>query len=467
MADLEALSGRSAATIARALAAGEASPVALAELLLDRIAAQSSPVFLAVTRERALAEARAAQARLTAGRALSPLDGVPIAWKDLIDVAGTRTTAASDIYRDAEPARADAPIVANAAAAGMVSLGKLNLTEFAYSGLGLNPHYGTPVNPNDPATPRAPGGSSSGSGVAVASGLAPVAIGTDTGGSVRIPSAFNGVVGYKSSEGRISTAGVFALSRTHDTIGPLARSVEDCVLSEMVLRGAATSAVRRRPAEGLRIFVPETVVLDDLDPAVAANFEASLRRLEAAGARIERGPLPPFAEALRLAGEIGTITAAEAYVEHRALVDGPEAARIDRRVVARIMGGKRMPASGLITLHRARAAGMAELAGRLDGALLAMPTTPHTAPEIAPLEADDELFHRVNLKTLRNTLIGNFLNLPGLAIPNGRDADGLPTSFLLAATGGEDDRLLGAGLGVEHIIRGEDATEKDCERMTK
>jgi len=157
---------------------------------------------------------------------------------------------------------------------------------------------------------------------------------------------------------------------------------------------------------------------------------------------------------------LGTITAAEAYVEHRTLVDGPEVERIDRRVVARILGGKRMAAADLITLHRARAAGMAELAERLDGALLAMPTTPHTAPEIAPLEADEDLFHRVNLKTLRNTLIGNFLNLPGLAIPNGRDAGGMPTSFLLAATGGEDDRLLGAGLGAEHIIRGDDTTER-------
>lgn len=467
MSDIEALSRRSASVIGRALAAGEASPVALAELLLDKIAAQGSPVFLAVTRDRALAEARAAEARLKQGRALSALDGVPIAWKDLIDIEGARTTAASDIYRDRAPAQADAAIVANAAAAGMVSLGKVNLTEFAYSGLGLNPHYGTPLNPNDPQTPRSPGGSSSGSGVAVAAGLAPVAIGTDTGGSVRIPASFNGVVGYKSSEGRISTEGVFALSKTHDTIGPLARSVEDCVLTEMALRGAVTSPVRRRPVHGLRIFVPETVVLDDLDPAVATHFEASLRRLEAAGARIERGALPVFDEARRLGAELGTITAAEAYVEHRALIDTPEVDRIDRRVVARIMGGKRMPASDLITLHRARAAGMVELANRLDGALLAMPTTPHTAPEIAPLEADDDLFHRVNLKTLRNTLIGNFLNLPGLAIPNGRDAAGLPTSFLLAAPGGEDVRLLGAGLGAEHIIRDDNTTERQLERMTQ
>jgi aspartyl-tRNA(Asn)/glutamyl-tRNA(Gln) amidotransferase subunit A len=453
MQDPTTLADRSAAVIARALQAGEVSPVALAECLLERIAAQSSPVFLSVTRERALEEARAAEARLKAGRALSPLDGVPIAWKDLIDMAGERTTAASAVYRDAPRRTADAAVVANAVAAGMVSLGKVNLTEFAYSGLGLNPHFGTPVNPHDPAEPRSPGGSSSGSGVAVAAGLAPLAIGTDTGGSVRIPAAFNGVVGYKSSEGRIDARGVFALSKTLDTLGPLGRSVEDCVLADMVMRGVAVTPVRRRPVAGLRIFVPESVVLDDLDPAVAENFERTLKRLEQAGAVIARGPVPEFTRAAQLAAELGTITAAEAYFEHRALVDGPDRDRIDRRVVARIEGGRKMKAAELVALQRARAEDMATLAARLDGAFLAMPTAPHTAPKIAPLEADEERFHKVNLKTLRNTSIGNFLNLPGLAIPDGTDAKGLPTSFLLSTCGGDDDRLLGAGLGAEAVIR--------------
>lgn len=451
--DIETLAGRSAAAIGRALAAGEACPVDLTECLLARIAAQGSPVFLTVTAERARAEARAAAPRLKAGRPLSPLDGVPVAWKDLIDMEGARTTAASDIYREAPPATADAPVVANATAAGMVTLGKLNLTEFAYSGLGFNPHFGTPLNPHGD-TPRAPGGSSSGSGVAVAAGLAPIAIGTDTGGSIRIPAAFNGVVGYKSSVGRIATAGVFALSRTLDTVGPLARSVEDCILTDMILRGAVASAVARQPAGGLRLFVPQSVVFDGIEPAVAANFEAALDRLAGAGARIERGDCPAFAEAARLAGELGTITAAEAYVEHRALIDGPEKARIDRRVVARIEGGKRMAAADLIALHRARDAGRAALARQLDGRLLALPTCPHVAPEIAPLEADDAAFHRVNLKTLRNTAIGNFLDTPGVAIPSGRDEGGLPTSFLLAACSGEDERLLGAALTAEPLIRG-------------
>lgn len=453
MTDLAALSRRTASEIGRALAAGEASPVALTEHLLEKIeAAADSNVFLRVTRERAIAEAEASAARLAAGRPLSGLDGVPIAWKDLFDMAGEVTTAASDVYRSAAPAALDAPCVASVTAAGLVALGKVNLTEFAYSGIGLNPHYGTPANPHSPDVARAPGGSSSGSAVAVAAGMAPCAIGTDTGGSVRVPASFNGLVGYKSSEGWIDGDGVFALSRTLDSVGPLARSVEDCVQLDAALRGLRHSPVRRRPVAGLSLFVPETIVLDDLDPAVAENFEASLKQLEAAGALISRGPLDIFARTAELTAEFGSLTAADAYVEHRTLVESDQVSRIDRRVVARIMGGKGMSAADVISLQRARAELIAQLAERMDDTLIAMPTTALTAPEIAPLEADDDVFHRINLKTLRNTMIGNFLNLPGLALPNGRDADGMPTSLLISAMAGDDERLLGYGLDLEPVL---------------
>lgn len=455
MKDPQAYVGSTAATLGRAIAAGDLDPVSFAEAVLERIEAQTSPVFLAVIRDRAVKEAQAARERARSGRMLSALDGVPIAWKDLIDMDGERTTAASDLFREAPAAKADAPIVANAAAAGMVSLGKLNLTEFAYSGIGLNPHYGTPLNPHSTDGPRSPGGSSSGSGAAVAGNLAPIAIGTDTGGSVRIPAAFNGVTGYKTSEGRITSRGVFALSETLDTVGPLAQTVEDCVLAEAAMRGTVGNLIQRAAPGALHVFVPETIVLDELEPAVSANFEASLQRLATAGVAIARGTLPEFAEAAALAAEIGTITAAEAYLEHAERVDGPARERIDRRVVARIDLGKTMSAAGLLRLQRARAAAMASLAARLDGALLAMPTTPHVAPLTAPLEADDALFHQINLLTLRNTAIGNFLNLPGVAIPNGTGNAGMPTSFLLSAPGGEDDRLLGAALALEGLIRGD------------
>ena len=454
MKPADAYMGGSAVSIGRAMAGGALDPVAFTECLLERIAMQTSPIFLNMTAKRALTEAEAARVRLREGRPRSALDGLPVAWKDLIDMAGEVTTAASDLLRDSPAADQDAPIVAQASAAGMVNLGKLNLTEFAYSGIGLNPHYGTPENPCSTDGPRVPGGSSSGSGVAVAAGLAPIAIGTDTGGSVRIPAAFNGVTGYKSSEGRIRLDGVLKLSPTLDTVGPLGRTVEDCALADQILRGVMGALAPRAIASDVSLFVPEGVALDGLEPEVAANFEATLVRLSALGVSIERGVLPELEEAARLAEEIGTITAAEAYAEHAARVDGADRERMDHRVVARIDLGRAMSALDLLRLQRARVTAMQSLNVRLDGALLAMPTVPHIAPAIAPLDTDEAIFHETNRKTLRNTAIGNFLNLPGVAMPNGTGEAGMPTSFLLSASGGDDENLLSVALALEPAIRG-------------
>ena len=445
---------RTASQIGLAFRSGESSPVALVEHLISRISqAAASNIFITVMTERALREARASDERYRRQRPLSPLDGVPIAWKDLFDVAGAPTTVASSLYRDTPPKTQDLPCVAHAAAAGMVCLGKLNMTEFAYSGLGLNPHFGTPVNPNDDGTHRSPGGSSSGSGAAVAAGLAPCAIGTDTGGSVRIPASLNGVYGFKTSEGRIRKDGMVPLSRTLDTIGPLARSVEDCLLLDMVLRGAVTTPVRQRNASDLRIVVARNYCLDGCEPAVLENFEASLRSLEEAGARIERAIVPEIDEFIELNARHGSLTAAEAYHEYRELVESADGARIDARVIHRIMQGGRMTAHDLLCIQETRKRALVSVASRLEGALLAMPTTPQTAPAIAPLEADAELFHKVNLNVLRNTMIGNFLGFCGLAIPNGRDAVGLPTSILFSAPMGCDDDLLAHGLEIDRILR--------------
>src|SRR5580700_8635161 len=195
---IEKLERRPAAEIGRLVAAGSLDPIEVAEFFLARIERdRKNPSFILVTRKRALEEAAASRKRRREGRAAGPLDGVPIAWKDLVDMAGERTTAGSALFADSAPKKKDAPIVANLAAAGMVALGKTNLSEFAFSGLGLNSHFGNPINPRDPTTPRISGGSSSGSAVAVAAGLAPCAIGSDTGGSIRAPAAFCGIVGYK------------------------------------------------------------------------------------------------------------------------------------------------------------------------------------------------------------------------------------------------------------------------------
>ncbi len=457
MADVEQIADRTGAGIALAYRSGEAGPVAVVACLLDRIEKRKADnAFIAVTADRAMREAEAAERRYRAGAPLSALDGVPIGWKDLIDIAGAPTTAGSKVLGNGPVKTGDAPIAANAAKIGMVTLGKLNMTEFAYSGIGMNPHYGTPVNPHGTPVAHVPGGSSSGSGVAVAARLLPCAIGSDTGGSVRIPASYNGVVGYKPSLGRIDTTGVVALARSYDTVGPLARSVEDCILLDRALRGAIGAELLRADLAGLTLLVPTNFVTVDLDDAVAANFERSLAALSAAGVTIRREKIDVLDALVEMNARHGTLTAAEAYYEFRDLIDGEQVGEIDRRVVRRIMDGKRMTAHDLISIQRGRARLASALRMQMQDALLAWPTTPITAPEAAPLAADDEVFHRVNLRSLRNTMPGNVLDLCGVAMPNGSDAAGMPTSLLVSAAHGDDERLLAAAIEIERVVKAED-----------
>ncbi len=454
MADIEKIADRTAAGIALAYRSGEADPVAVTECLLGRIdRAKGDNIFITITAERARAEAEASRARYERGEPLSPLDGVPIGWKDIFDVAGSPTTAGSKLLGGGPVKTTDAHCVANLAAAGMVSIGKLNMTEIAYSGLGLNPHYGTALNPNDRATPRSPGGSSSGSGASVAARLVPCAMGTDTGGSVRIPSAYNGVVGYKTSTGRIDKTGLIPLARSYDTIGPLARSVEDCVLLDMLMRGAVTTPVRRAELKSLAIVAPTNAVLDDIEPAVQENYERTLEALASRGATIRREKVEALDRVLEMTARFGTLIAAEAYTEYRDIADSDKAAELDRRVLARMLGGKKMSAADVLSIQRGRQWLFPMLSAQLDGALLVMPTTVLTAPKVAPLDADDELFHKINMRTLRNTTMGNVLDLCGVALPNGRDGKGLPTSILFSAPHDDDERLLGAALAIEGVTR--------------
>ena len=453
MTDIESIANRSGADMALAYRSGEATPSEVVECLLARIErTRSDNIFITVLAERARAEAKAATERYKAGQPLSALDGVPVAWKDLIDIAGAPTTAGSKFFSGGPVKTADLACAANAAAAGMVTMGKLNMTEMAYSGLGLNPHFGTPLNPNDRNTPRSPGGSSSGSGAAVAAKLVPCAIGTDTGGSVRIPSAFNGVVGYKTSCGRIDANGLFPLARTYDTIGPLAHTVEDCILLDRVLRGAITAEVLRSDPRELTLLFPTNVVMNDVQEAVAANFERSLEALARAGVSIRHERIDVLDEILEMNARHGTLTAAEAYCEYHKLVDSDNVKQIDRRVVKRIMDGKKMSAFDILSIQRGRQNMIPKLIRQLRGALLVMPTSPITAPEVAPLEKSDELFHKVNLLALRNTMLGNILDLCAVAMPNGHDAGKMPTSILFSAPRGEDERLLSAAAALEPII---------------
>jgi aspartyl-tRNA(Asn)/glutamyl-tRNA(Gln) amidotransferase subunit A len=441
--------------LAQDLREGRTDPVDLVAEVFDRIKAHDDPaLFIRTLRPRAEAEARAARERLRSGNPASLADGVPMAWKDLFDLRGSVTTAGSAVLQGSAPATADAALVNAAMRAGMISVGAVNMTEFAYSGIGLNPHYGTPRNPRDPLVARSPGGSSSGSGAVVAAGIVPVSFGTDTGGSIRIPASFNGVVGYKTSVGHYPMEGVFPLSRTLDTLGPLAQTVADCVLTDAALRGLRAPVAEAAPLTALDFVIPDTHMLDDLSPAVDANFEAAVQRLTAAGARVRPIALPELREVAELMGRYGTLTSAEAMDVHHERLSGPEADRIDPRVVRRIRMADGMTAVALIRLQRGRRKWIARINARLGNAILICPTTPTVAMPIAPLEADVEVFFHHNSRTLRNTAIGNFLDWCGLSIPSGQDSDGMPTGFMLCAAHGHDRAVLSAGLAIETLVRG-------------
>lgn len=444
-----------AAELARKLRKGTLDPVALAEeTFAKNESVGDRAIFTELLHDRAMAEARASRRRLKAGTPASLLDGVPVAWKDLFDFKGRVTTAGSVVLKSNPAAAADSALVAAGKAAGLVSIGCLNMTEFAYSGIGLNPHYGTPRNPNDKAVHRSPGGSSSASGVVVAAGIVPIAIGTDTGGSIRIPASFNGVVGYKSSTGHYPMEGVFPLSKTLDTLGPLANTVEDCVLADAVFRGLKKPAIKARAAKGLEILVPTDIVFDGAEDAVLTNFEASIARLRKAGAKVKRVAMPAFQQIIDLIARRGHILGAEALAVHWDRVKGEDAKRMDARVVKRILLADKMTAVDLVVVMDERARLIAETNSLIGDAIVAFPTTPHVAMPIAPLEADHDVFFRNNAKTLRNTMLGNFLDWCGVSIPNGTDAGGMPTGFLFSAPHGHDADVLSAGLGTEDLIRG-------------
>ncbi|CAG0968086.1 MAG: amidase [Rhizobiaceae bacterium] len=441
---------------ARRLRDGSLDAVELLEATLDRIARDpDKAVFIDLLPKRAKREAEAARRRLREGRPASPLDGVPIGWKDLFDIEGRVTLAGSTVLRNDPPAQADAALVAVGARAGLVSVGTLNMTEFAYSGIGINPHYGTPRNPNGTGPARAPGGSSSASGVAVANGMLPLAIGTDTGGSIRIPASFNGVVGLKTSTGRYPMDGVFPLSRTLDTLGPLANTVADCLLADAVLRGRPETEAAPVAVSDLELVVPTNVVFDGVEPAVADNFERSLERLAKAGASVVREPVPQFDAIVELVASRGNILPAEALHVHWDRVHGEAAGQMDPRVLKRILMAEKMTAVDLVEVLFQRRRLIAETIALVGRGFFAFPTTPHVAMPIAPLEADMDVFFAANFKTLRNTMLGNFLDWCGVQIPSGRDADGMPTGFLLSAPHGRDSAVQSAALAAENLVKGD------------
>ncbi|MFD1837276.1 amidase [Paracidovorax cattleyae] len=443
--------------LARSLAEGATTSEALVEAALERIAAHRAGGGAAYVGEvdalAARLAARASDLARAAGHMPSPLAGLPVSVKDLFDVRGQVTRAGSAVLADAAPAAHDAIAVARLRAAGAILLGRTNMSEFAFSGLGLNPHHGTPAHPQDAG--RVTGGSSSGAAATVALDLAAAALGTDTGGSIRIPSAFCGLTGFKPTAHRVPLAGAYPLSRSLDSIGPLARSVDCCAILDAVLSGEGGDAAPAGawPLAGMRMGVVQDLVMDGLEPEVAAAFESALRRLSAAGARIERVAFPEL-HALPRINAAGGLIAAEAWQVHRTrLVDASVSARYDPRVAQRTRRGEAILAADYIDVQDARArlqAAAQERLGHLDAWL--MPTVAVRAPLREPLEQDDARFFATNALVLRNTSVVNFLDGCALSLPCEAPGE-LPVGLSVTGLHGADARILQAGRAVEACLR--------------
>ncbi|PTM42127.1 amidase [Bosea sp. 124] len=400
------------------LATGAVTSRSLVEECLAKIAdpaGEGARAFISVSGEAARASADAQDALRRAGRAASPYAGIPIAVKDLYDVAGERSMAGSRALADATPAQAHAPTIARMLAAGFVPVGRTNMTEFAYSGIGANPHYGTPLSPWDRSSARIPGGSSSGSAVAVADGMAVVALGSDTGGSCRIPAALCGIVGYKPTASRVPLGGVVPLSASLDSLGPLGASVSCCAIVDAILAGEEPVLPVSRPLAGLRLAIPREIMRDGMDATVTATFERAVATLKAQGALIVEVSFQPLLD-IGPAMSRGGFTGPESFDWHRDLL-ARKGDLYDPRVRSRIEPGADMTAADYVALSAARRriiAAMDALTAPYDALL--MPTCPIVAPRIAELAEDAEYF-RLNALLLRNPSTGNFLDRCSISLP--------------------------------------------------
>ena len=424
----------------------EVDCASLVRLSLQR-AATTPAVFTRCYPQAAMAAAVQADHARKAGLPVSAIAGLPVSIKDLCDVAGETTLAGSIVLKGEPPATADASVVARLRAAGAALIGKTNMSEFAFSGIGLNPHYGTPVNPADPTVARIPGGSSSGAAVSVAAGICVAAVGSDTGGSIRIPAALCGLVGFKPTMRRVPVTGTNPLSPTLDTICAMTRSVRDCLLVDAIM---ADVPLKPEPLNlrGMRLAVPGGVVVENLEPHVAQSFAAALSLLSAAGAALFEVPMPLLAEA-RALNFFGSI---ESYARYRDLLD-TRGDDVDFRVAKRMRLGAAFSEQDITQLHQTRQ----QWIGQMDVALagfdaMLMPTVPMVAPAIAPLEASEDLFWATNLALLRNPSIVNLLD--GCAVSLPCHAPGtLPVGLMVAGSAMTDARVMAVALAIEAALK--------------
>jgi aspartyl-tRNA(Asn)/glutamyl-tRNA(Gln) amidotransferase subunit A len=440
------------AELARALAAGTTTSSRLVEECLGRIAdpkGEGPRTFLKVHAQTARAAADYHDRLRRQGVILSPWAGIPVSIKDLFDMAGDVTTAGSRVLLGQPPADSDSAAVARLRAVGFIPIGRTNMTEFAYSGLGLNPHYDTPLNPFERPRRRAPGGSSSGAAVSIVEQMSYGALGTDTGGSCRIPAAFCGIVGFKPTARRVPVSGVFPLSRTLDSVGPLAASVACCAVLDSVLADEPAAAPDMTGLRGRRLAVPTHYALDSLDMHVARGFERAVHELNAAGAEINEIPLAELDE-LPGINRNGGFSGPEAYALHRERIES-QGALYDPRVLVRLQRGREQSAADYVDLIRARA----DLQRRIEAILaefdaLLLPTTPIIAPLLQDLESDEE-YLRINQLALRNTSVANFLDRCAISIPC-HEPGAAPVGLMLMGAHCADRRLLGIAAAVEALV---------------
>ena len=441
------------AMLAADLAAGRTTARKLVDDCLVKItdkAGEGARVFVHVDAESAIAAAEAMDRLRKANAAPSPFAGIPISIKDLFDIKGQVSRAGSRALDDRPPAATDATVVMRLRRAGFVVIGRTNMTEFAYSGLGINPHYGTPKNRWNRDVGHVPGGSSSGAAVSVTDGMAHGALGTDTGGSCRIPAAYCGIVGYKPTARRIPLDGGIPLSVTLDSYGPIARSVGCCATMDAVLADETIAPIAPRAIRNARLALPTTVMLDDLDSAVAQTFDRALDRLVGAGAVIERVAVPEFAE-IAVLNVGGGFSAAESWAWHRALI-AKKADLYDPRVLSRILRGESLSAADyvdLLAIRRAIIAGFERRVASYD-ALIA-PTVAIAPPVIADL-ARDAAYTKANMLSLRNCSLTNTVDGCAISLPCHREGDA-PVGLMLAGAGGSDRRIFELAAGIEAVVR--------------
>jgi aspartyl-tRNA(Asn)/glutamyl-tRNA(Gln) amidotransferase subunit A len=436
--------------LAGELDSGRTTSRALVEQALaciDDPAGEGSRTFIRVYREAALAAADASDRLRSVGIVPSPLAGLPISIKDLFDVKGDVTLAGSKALRDAPAAQRDSPVVARLRAAGAIIIGRTNLSEFAYSPFGINPHYGTPVNPHDSA--RVPGGSSSGAGVSVAQRMSVAAIGSDTGGSIRIPAAFCGVTGFKPTQARVPLEGTWPLSFSLDSAGPLAASVACCAMVDAALAGEPIQSPELQPIDSLRFAVPATIALEGMDATVADAFERVEARLKQHGASVTRVTFDWMAELVDMASR-PTLSTIESYAWHRKLL-AEKGDLYDPRIRSRIQAGAQVRAADYLDLCDRRKQ-LIEAAARTTDSYTAvlMPTIPIVAPRIDDVVTDAGYFGQIPL-IIRNTWMANFLDRCALSLPVQLSGK-LPAGIMLMGAHGADRHLLAAALAVEKEI---------------